>query len=63
MLRQVFALMFDAPWAAVQRAWGVAGALLDDDDVSLEPDSVFVWSVRRNQVHQTARFPSAGTTT
>jgi len=42
----VFALMFDAPWAAVQRAWQVAAQVLGED-CALEP-SIFVWSLRRN---------------
>ena len=42
----VFALMLDAPWTAIQRAWGVAGAVLGHD-CDLEP-SIFIWSLRRN---------------
>ena len=42
----VFALMLDAPWTAIQRAWGLAGAVLGAD-CDLEP-SIFIWSLRRN---------------
>ena len=41
-----FALMFDEPWRAVQRAWGVAAAVLGPD-CEIEP-SIFIWSLRRN---------------
>lgn len=43
----IFAFMLDAPWTAIQRAWGVAGAILGDD-CEMEP-SMFIWSLRNNE--------------
>ena len=43
---KVFALMFDAPWAAVQSCFGPAAAVLGSD-CALEP-SLFIWSLRHN---------------
>ena len=46
----VFALMYDAPWAAVQRAAAVASEVLGSD-CELEP-SVFIWSLKPNVDHR-----------